>query len=481
MQSSVVNYDTAKRNYIEISLLSIVPALVVFIFYLSSENVRHWYIFPVMVCGYVILPDALRWVTGKVDLFDPEGLVGMFGIYFFFLTPLLHGYFDYYMRGVPEPEDWRDWLGYMAIINAAGLIVYRWSRRFVKDRPLRKNWVPGRSLLAWLVFAIIICSGIQFWFYRTQGGLVQFIQSFDQSEVSLSGMGLLFSISESVPILVFVLIMLLINKKSRKRTVIFAIALLVALFLVKLYFGGLRGSRNNIVWFIFWIVCLYHNLIRPFSRKFIIAGVIFITVFMYLYGFYKAGGIEMVVDALSGNRQSVELATGRSMESILLGDYGRSDIQARVLKTVATTDYPLAWGFSYVGDVFKMVPPFIADFNIPEKRYYGTMAMYYEGSLPHYGFLSTRLYGMLGEWMFNFGIVTTPLAFLLFGLFVGKVKVWYRNMDRSDARFFLFPLLINLTILALVNDFDNHLFFLFKNGFLLFILLFLNTRKVSQA
>ena len=46
-----------------------------------GANLRmwHWFVLPVSLCGFLIGPDAVRWMRGKYDLYDPKGLLGVFG------------------------------------------------------------------------------------------------------------------------------------------------------------------------------------------------------------------------------------------------------------------------------------------------------------------------------------------------------------------------------------------------------------------
>src|SRR5688572_3196148 len=100
------------------------------------RDVRHWLLFPLFVCGVLTTVDAVRWMRGQLSLFDPVGILGLLGIHFFFLAPLLHITWDMWMAYVDplSMDDWRKWLGYMAMLNAGCLVIYRITR----------NWLPAR-------------------------------------------------------------------------------------------------------------------------------------------------------------------------------------------------------------------------------------------------------------------------------------------------------------------------------------------------
>jgi len=59
---------------------------VLFAFIIVSPDVRHWFVVPVLMCGVLVGADAMGLVTGTRDIFDPIGMIGLFGLHFFFLA-----------------------------------------------------------------------------------------------------------------------------------------------------------------------------------------------------------------------------------------------------------------------------------------------------------------------------------------------------------------------------------------------------------
>jgi hypothetical protein len=98
-------------------------------FVASSDDFWHWFVLPVLCCGILISKEAVDWIRGRQDLFDPVGIIGLLGFHFFFLAPLLHVHLDYWLEYVVLPPDMRGWLGKMAMINVIGLLLYRVSKR----------------------------------------------------------------------------------------------------------------------------------------------------------------------------------------------------------------------------------------------------------------------------------------------------------------------------------------------------------------
>src|SRR5262249_45381155 len=77
---------------------------------------------------------------------------------------------------------------------------------------------------------------------------------------------------------------------------------------------------------------------------------------------------------------------------------------------------------------------------------------------------STRVYGLAGETLLNFGPIAVPFAFVPWGLVVACLRRAATGWQPRDARFLLYPLLVAFALCMLFQDVDNLLFFLIKNG-----------------
>jgi GT2 family glycosyltransferase len=68
-----------------------------------SRILMHWMLLPLSVCGTIVGSDAVRWFRGRYTLFDPKGMIGLAGINFFVIAPLLivinnmEGVLSYYL------------------------------------------------------------------------------------------------------------------------------------------------------------------------------------------------------------------------------------------------------------------------------------------------------------------------------------------------------------------------------------------------
>jgi hypothetical protein len=447
---------------------------------------QHWFLLPIGLCGLIVLIDAVDWFTGRYDLFDPAGILGLFMAHFFFSAPLMHIAYDYWMRYVIPPPDWRDWLGWMAWLNFLGLILYRVVRDFgfsTKEVPKKSTkWtLRRRPFLLLVIGGLAVTGALQTVVYIQSGGIIGYITAFEDSSENFRGMGFVFMISESFPILFLMFWVVCTQEKKWAKSWPVIIAILAVYFVLKLLFGGLRGSRSNTIWGLFWAAGIIHLWVRPMSKKFIAIALVFLVTFMYIYGFYKAGGLDGIKAFMEGGEAKAELeqSHNRGIETTLLADLGRSDVQAYVLYRMNIPDngFQYALGRTYLGSVTLLIPASIWPSRPLTKVKEGTEIQY--GSIedaPGQKF-SSRIYGLAGEAMLNFGIFAAPAAFLVFGAYVRWLRRSLLTWDKRDSRMLILPFLINLSLLMLGSDGDNLVFVCIKNGAVPFVILFLASQK----
>jgi hypothetical protein len=211
-----------------------------------------------------------------MDLLDPIGWVGAYGYYFFFVAPMLTVMWGYRTTELAETPNWRDWIGWMAVLNCCGIIVYFLVRRFLQNREQtsRSTWCfRHNSLIHVMAAALPLTALVQILIYARFGGIWGFMETFSAHDKAFDGMGWQFLIAESFPCLLAIFI-LVYKRQTLKQAPWTAIALLIAAFFItKLVFGGLRGSRSNTIWAIFWLVGAIHAWIKPVPRRFLMIGV----------------------------------------------------------------------------------------------------------------------------------------------------------------------------------------------------------------
>ncbi len=450
------------RDPLNILLAAGVSVLVICGMVAFRNDMLDWYLLPVFLCGALIGPDMFAWLRGQVDTFDPLGILGAYGYFFFFVAPLLTVMWNYHTRELPEPPNWLSWIGWMSVLNVFGLIIYLVSRSTIAVRPPRTKWiVKPPAFFGVMSIALPIALAFQLYIFLSFGGISGFIDAFsDSSSDAFNGMGWQFLIAEMFP--VFLAIGLLVWKREllRRRSWGFLALLVVGFFVLKMLFGGLRGSRSNTVWAVFWLVGAIHLWIRPVPRRFIAMGLVCLALFMYLYGFYKQDGIH-AFDAFKdpSQLQSIEAKNGRTVDAALLGDMARTEIQSYLLYRLwAVNDYDYAYGATYLEAFDVLIPKSIWPNRPDGKVRKGTEALHGRAVYGAGIFQASQVYGLAGEAMLNFSPIFAPLSFFVLAFVVAKSRS-LMLADPDDLRWLLVPILANAMIILPAADVDNQLMF----------------------
>jgi hypothetical protein len=483
--SSVVALTNQRAGHIESTIIGFLFCEVVAAgFMVASEACRHWYIVPVTLCGTVIARDAVDWFRGRVDLFDPAGIVGLLGVHFFFLTPLLHVYWNAWtIAEANPPADWRDWLGYMATLNFLGLLAYRTASNAMVRRKGGKRTVwklRRRRLLFLLPVALLITLLTQIYVYGSFGGVSGYIDAYMNRPQEFEGTGWMLMISESFPILAMFAFAIWSRRRERRWGPVMIVVVLVIFCGLQLLFGGLRGSRSNTVWALFWAVGIIHLWIRHIPKTAVFAGLAILLAFLYVYGFYKEQS-DKKLDL--DERIALGKKRGRTVQGEILGDLGRADVQAYLLYRIASpgSDYEYAHGQTYLGAAALLIPKALWPDRPPTSVEVGTDVQHYMGAYQPGKVESSKVYGLAGETMLNFGPWAVPIAFITLGWLVGWVRRSKNRLQRFDCRLLLIPFLVNLCFAYLAGDSDTTVFFLFKQGLIPVSLIMMCSKRQRLA
>jgi hypothetical protein len=453
-----------------------------------STDFLHWFLIPVTLCGALITSDAVSLLSGGKKIYEPAVLLSVYGIYFFFLAPLLNVYWDYWLiYSGGSPDDWRPWLGGVATFNLVGIVVYKWFRnRYLqkaKMKPSGRIWLPQReALFSWFLIVLPLALGCQIWAYARFGGVGGYIDAFEfKTSENFAGLGPVFAIAETFPVLLFIALCIFVFSKRRRvdmLTISIALGIVLAL---SIFFGGLRGSRTLIVDNVLWAAGIVHFTLRPLSKRAILAGICVIVVFMYAYGFYKQSGARGLDYLLSdrGEREQAAEESGRTVNGLLLGDLARSGVQSYVLYRLwkPDSDYQYAMGSTYLGALTLFIPAALRP-RILTTNEAGMNMAYGQGTFIEGTAGATYVYGLAGEAMLNFTPWAIPISFALLGIFVGYLQRWLAELPRGDVRWYLAPPLAVLSVSVLTGSSDNLVYWVSTTLTLPALLLLSTARKV---
>ena len=462
-----------------------------------SSSVLHWFAIPVFACGVICCRDGFSaFGRGHRSPFEPLPILGFFGLYFFFVAPLLHVARDYWFTSsvsapLERPEDWRPWLGWMGVVNLSGLLLYKACHQgfaflFARRRGNAVREVNPPAMRFWGIIFLSIAALLQVYIYAAFGGIGSFLDAYDATVQgkanAFQGMGWIMCLGESFPIL------LLIVWSSvfpiRRPVSLFRLsAILVALFGLILVFGGLRGSRGNTVFAALFALAIVHLRLRRVTWRLLAVCGLALLIFMYAYGFYKVNRYTFLEAVFSPDyRSSIEAKTGRSLDAVLLGDLDRADIQAYLLMRMTQDDsVAYAYGQTYFDSAVSFVPYSILPYRPPGKLKFGTEVQFGNGSYSPGRLAATKIYGAVGEFMLNFGPWAGSLAFVFVAAITGYLQSLIRSLTPRDAMHYLVPILSIGCVVAISSDFDNILYLLLRQALMPALLIWLgsSSRRVG--
>jgi hypothetical protein len=463
-------------------------SIVVLLLVLTSEAMRHWLVLPVLVSGILISKEAIDWLRSDEDPLDPIGLFSLFGIHFFFLSFLLHPLFDFYWTYPYAPNDWRPWLGYAAVLNCIGIVLYRlilaWYRRNRVRHRAATYWQLSRGRLLFLsVVSLATSASMQYLTYERFGGVSGMIESYTSrraGEDPFEGLGWISVFAESFPVILAIAVGVLTRGSKIWRSPITMGVVMLLVFVSAIYFGGLKGSRSTIFFTLVWAAGILHFWVRPISKRVLVVFPLVLFLFMNVYLFYKRGGVEGILniaDPMAREELSQGGLGGQPELYILLHDFARADMNALVLFLVHTADdYEYAGGRSYLAAVLSVIPRAIWP-DKPEtlgkeraELLFGRGADVY---VPY-------AIGMAGEAAMNFGPLAIPLTFVLVALGVVAAHAMLYRLDPQDGRLLLYPLIVVLCFVVPMGELESVIYTIVKNGFVPLLVVFLASDRVPR-
>jgi hypothetical protein len=447
-----------------------------------SDPVAHWFLLPAMACGILSAVDIVRWLRGRLDIFDPRTIVAVLAFYGFFVAPILNIAWDRFGAGYDMImfADWRPWLGAMAALNAAGLLVYRltstWA--FSKTRPSPTRWeIDRRRFYPVFAFALALSAAGASAYLWQLGGILKEVEAFESNQAAFVGKGWLLLFAWPLAILSFITVVFTWTDKQRsqRRGIAVAMLLLSVAGIGHFLLMGWYGSRSATIWALFWMAGIIHYRFRNLSPRLMVFGLILLVSFMYFYGFYKERGRAGFEVLRSPSMWLEPKGYKRDLKGLLLADFARSDSNAFILHNLVKDpgDYDYRWGLTYAGALGILIPrnfwPDRPEFKVEA----GTEAQL--GKTTQWR--SSRVYGLSGEALLNFGPIGVVPMFAIFGGLLGCYRKKLLSWAPSDSRLFLAPLFAILVATGLVGDSDNLVFGAVSEGTLVCAAVFLASKR----
>ena len=451
-----------------------------------KSAVAHWFLIPVMACGILAGVDVVRWLRGRLDLFDPRTIIACLAFYGLFVAPILNVAWDRFGVGYDLLlfGDWRPWLGFMATLDAAGLVAYRIAHNwvFASTEPSPTRWEINRKRF-YPVFGVALLTsvaGVTAYLWQL-GGILGEVEAYEGNQAAFVGKGWLVMLAWPLAILSFIVLVVTWTEYQKKirHGLMIGILLLSIAGIGHFVLMGWHGSRSATIWALFWMAGIVHYRFRKLSPKMMAVGVVFSVAFMYFYGFYKERG-RAGLEVLSSPSAWLEpKGYQRDLKGLLLSDLARADSAAFILHNLVTDpgDYNYRLGLTYVGAFAILIPRNIWPDRPEFKTDAGTEAQLGKWT----PWLSLRVYGLAGEAMLNFGPAGVVPAFAIYGGLLGWYRRRFKSWDSSDARMFLVPFWAVLFASAFVSDSDNLVSAAVTHGAIVSTALFAASKRFSAT
>ena len=436
-------------------------------------------------CFYLLLllsvsrPIA-QWISGEIDAFDPLGLLALFAVHFFGVTPM----YQYASASYPYLQ-WdsvtNSWVVYWFIVNSILMsgfffVVTRKAAGIVfasrESQNIRRPLVPtfyekavAHKIRSSAILLLLVAVALKILILAKFGGIGGIISAYqDRLEQGvtqynpLAGLGALVYLSDAAPVLASIVIVLTCVIIKPVRGSVWGGWMLAIGIPVSFLYVGLVGSRSNTVYTAFILLCYASMFWKKFKAINIIVGGVLMVVFMNSYLAYKFGGIEAVFNENAKKAAFVARQLENPLEFLLIRDFGRMDVQVLAMREMFDEGYPPAWGRSYVGGVFSIVPSAIFP-DRPENFTLEKTEIIFPGMTLNGEKATTLVFGGAGEawvnwkWLAPFGIV--PYYFVvIFCIFYFRAGVFGRWNKLLCPVYSLVP------IALLVYDSNSMLYFL---------------------
>lgn len=402
------------------------------------------------------------------SVFHPIPLVSIILFIFFLLPPLFAYHYKIGLLYITKDIDFDFYLPLISWIYLLGIILFYFGCVLGYKNIVAlelKTEISNKNLLLITTFFLSISFFAQLVIFVKFGGIYGYMNAWTDDRSNFDGLGKWFMLAEPFPIILIFFIFIKYREKLRNNFYLLVLTFLI-FFGSKMLFGGLRGSRSNTIWGLFWFAGLVHLYLYKLKKIHFIIGIIFLSIFMPIYGVYKTYG----VDSLGGEYSisDTNRYENNPLLDIYVNDFSRASINAFQMSQYFNTDYKEKLGSTYYSSVLILLPFLKNSYTGHDKNTAGSELVYEQKMSLSYkdDFDNSRVYGVYGEGLLNFGPYAGVFLFFVFGYLVMKLDNLSRSVGKDNFLILFVPFLSNLSFVLLLSDSDNAIFFLIKNGLL---------------
>ncbi|ELC9581322.1 hypothetical protein RJY99_002256 [Vibrio vulnificus] len=454
------------------SVILIIPVIVVLSNLLLNGFESVYFLFPTILSS-LLLADLISRTIKLSTIFHPVPFVSLMLIWSMVCAPYVAYGSGYNIALPPKEIDWLIWQSATSHIYFLCILLYYLGARMGFSTVCKPKKYTFRNKSNVIIISAIFLSlslTVQILVFEKFGGISGYVDVWSDDRMQFKGLGFFLIIAEAFPILLAFFI--LYTYRDDRKSLYFFVGLILVFFILKLVFGGMRGSRSNTIWGLFWLGGVIHISYYRFKKIHFIAGATFLVAFMSIYSLYKSFGM----DGFSGEYTIEDTGRyeGNPVLGVLVTDFSRTGEHSYILhEYFNTTDYDIKYGNTYISSLFKLIPGVDSPFGKVDKNFAGAQLFYghYNINPDHSYFYNSRIYGLYGEGLLNFGPILPIFLFFFVGALIGIIHKFSISISYSDPRIYIVPFVSNLCLMLLLADSDNIIFFAFKNG--LFVILFI--------
>lgn len=417
-----------------------------------------------IINGAICLYYALLWLSAKIDVFDPLGLFGMFGVMYYLISPIGQIGADYWPF-IPSLSGRDDWFTIWAGLNTIGLVIFAFfvGRPTRRSQEIQRQWVINyRAFRVAAVVGLIVTFAFQLYIFSKFGGVSGFVQAFSERQEQHLGrteadpfedMGFPLVIAESFKYVFAMCCITYFRNKSYARSLPFLVLLMTVLLVIFLIFGGLRGSRSATVFSLVFAAGMYRFWIRSIPMKVTLMGVAFIISFQNIYYWYKIAGASGV-SAMFDKDARAGFASSRQDNTLYTQsrDMGRLDIQTLLMIAHEEQGLAFQYGATYLGAPFTIIPTAVVPWKPKNLAIAKSDVVFGRGKFDPKYKLTTIVFGMVGEAFLNFGYVGFLFSYAFLGWITSRIRRYVYCLAPQDARRLLLPVFCILPLNILLTD-----------------------------
>lgn len=422
------------------------------------------YLFPMVLCGVISavkLSDCFNERQYYRDIYTIAWVVLFINSY---VAPVIHFARDEWMEYIIfYPDNWNDYAFWTSLFYLTGIVIWLVVlRESEPSRSYRVKWEPRGNAHKILIGLMVVSFVLQLYVYARLGGIGGYIQAYTDAtkeESAFSGTGLFSIFSEMFPYLfVMYFVVTQRGKKVQGRKVfVFFVLLLLAL----LFFGGLKGSRNNVIYTLMMGVLAVHIFVYKFKFIHLLYFIVFFFLFMYVGRLYK----DQKGNLFDNIKEAVESRDKKNIsqaEIIVLGDLSRFGVNAYELYLLEMSkEYEYKYGETYLWGMLTFIPfgsVLIREYNICSRSEAATELFYKNRTRTE----NSKIFGLLGEWMLNFGICTFFIPYLFMGIVLRLLRQALISIPVEDMRMLIVPVVLTLVPDLILSDMSNIMSFFVK-------------------